>query len=150
MVYNILLAGDGSESSFRAAAFVARMMRLNPEVRVTVLSVFPAAEKHSGEAGEQDLEFSFIMHDKLKETVEKNIHDLAETYQDYFSEQGLEVSIEHRFGDPAERICRYAERRNFDLVAVGTRGLKGFEGLVLGSVAHKVVHLSKIPVLLVR
>lgn len=150
MAFNILLAGDGSKSSFRAADFVIKMMRMNPEVRVTVLSVFPAAERSGAKEESEALEFSFIMHDKLMETVEETIKNIEKKYREYFRGEGLEITFEHRFGDPAERICRYAERRNFDLVAVGTRGLKGFEGLVLGSVAHKVVHLSKIPVLLVR
>jgi len=150
MAFNILLAGDGSKSSFRAADFVIKLMRMNPEVRVTVLSVFPAAERTGPKEGGEDIEFSFIMHDKLTDTVEESIKDIEKKYKDYFGAEGLEITCEHRFGDPAERICRYAERRNFDLIAVGTRGLKGFEGLVLGSVAHKVSHLSRIPVLLVH
>ena len=37
-----------------------------------------------------------------------------------------------------------------DLVVVGTRGLSDFEGLLLGSVAHKVLVSAPCPVLTVR
>jgi nucleotide-binding universal stress UspA family protein len=36
------------------------------------------------------------------------------------------------------------------MIVMGTRGMGGVAGLVLGSVATKVVHLSKVPVMLVK
>ena len=33
---------------------------------------------------------------------------------------------------------------------MGTRGMGAIEGLALGSVAHKVVHLASVPVTLVK
>ncbi|MFZ5898343.1 MAG: universal stress protein [Bacillota bacterium] len=143
--YKILLAGDGSKPSFRAAETVREMMKWSPEVKVTVIMVFPAHEK-----ADDTEEFSFVMHEGLKEMVEANMEKVAESYRNFFAEEGFEITVEKRFGDPAERIVRYAEKRNFDLIAVGKRGHKGFENIVLGSVAHKVIHISKIPVLVVR
>jgi nucleotide-binding universal stress UspA family protein len=37
-----------------------------------------------------------------------------------------------------------------DLIIMGSRGLSDFEALLLGSVAHKVVHYAHCPVLIVR
>ena len=45
-------------------------------------------------------------------------------------------------GDPAERILACAERENADLIVLGSRGLSDLKGLLLGSVSHKVSHLS--------
>jgi nucleotide-binding universal stress UspA family protein len=53
-------------------------------------------------------------------------------------------------GDPAPMIVAEAERDNCDLIYMGTRGLGPVQGLFLGSVAIKVLHLSKVPVVLVR
>jgi nucleotide-binding universal stress UspA family protein len=33
---------------------------------------------------------------------------------------------------------------------MGSRGMSDWEGLLVGSVAHKVLHLSSVPVLIVR
>ena len=43
-----------------------------------------------------------------------------------------------------------AKEHGAGLVAVGTRGRSGATSLVLGSVAHQVIHESEVPVLVVR
>jgi nucleotide-binding universal stress UspA family protein len=53
-------------------------------------------------------------------------------------------------GDDAEEICRYAKDKGIDQIYMGTRGLGKVSGLVLGSVATKVVQLAPVPVLLVK
>lgn len=41
-------------------------------------------------------------------------------------------------GDPADAILDVAERTGADLIAMGSRGLSDLEGLLMGSVSHKV------------
>ncbi len=53
-------------------------------------------------------------------------------------------------GLPENEIIMEAERGGFDLIVIGSRGLGGIKELVLGSVSHKVVNDSKIPVLVVK
>ncbi|MDH3288177.1 MAG: universal stress protein [Betaproteobacteria bacterium] len=53
-------------------------------------------------------------------------------------------------GEEAEVICRYATDKGVDQIFMGTRGLGQVSTLVLGSVATKVIHLSPVPVLLVK
>lgn len=50
-------------------------------------------------------------------------------------------------GDPAEVLCRWSE--DAQLLVVGSRGLGGFSGLVLGSVSTKCAHHSRCPVVVV-
>jgi len=52
-----------------------------------------------------------------------------------------------RIGDPTEVILQVAADYDADLVVVGTRGRKGVERLLLGSVAKKLVDAGEIPVL---
>ena len=53
-------------------------------------------------------------------------------------------------GHVAEHILDYADRVDADLIAMGTRGLADFAGFLMGSVTHKVLHVSKKPVLIVK
>ena len=54
------------------------------------------------------------------------------------------------YGDPAKEIVRIAEEESVDLVVIATHGLTGWQHLVFGSVAEKVVRTAKCPVLTVR
>ena len=53
-------------------------------------------------------------------------------------------------GDPAEAIVREAKRGRYDLIVMGTHGRGALEGLLLGSVARKVIAQSAVPVTVVR
>lgn len=85
--------------------------------------------------------------------------------QNYHLEQGDEalkksraaldaakVAYKHHIsvGDPAEVIIRFAREKGCSQIFMGTHGMGSMSGMLLGSVATKVVHLSTIPVTLVR
>jgi len=53
-------------------------------------------------------------------------------------------------GNPAQVILEEAERRNCDLVVMGTHGHGGFTDAMIGSTARRVVRRCKKPVLVVR
>lgn len=53
-------------------------------------------------------------------------------------------------GDPAQRILQRAEAEGADLIVMGSRGFSDLKSLVVGSVSHKVSHLSPCPVMSVR
>lgn len=53
-------------------------------------------------------------------------------------------------GDPAGEIVRLAEEENVDLIVIATHGLTGWQHLIFGSVAEKVVRTAKCGVLTVR
>jgi nucleotide-binding universal stress UspA family protein len=53
-------------------------------------------------------------------------------------------------GDPARRILEYAEKENASVIVMGSRGLSDVEGLLLGSVSHKVSHLAQCTCITVR
>ncbi len=52
-------------------------------------------------------------------------------------------------GDPPERILEQAARLNAVGIVIGNRGLNTVESLLLVSVAHKVMHHARLPVLVV-
>ena len=50
---------------------------------------------------------------------------------------------------PAEALLQVAAERGARMIVVGTHGERPLTGAVLGSVPHKLLHLSKVPVLVV-
>ncbi|MGA2122611.1 MAG: universal stress protein [Methanoregula sp.] len=53
-------------------------------------------------------------------------------------------------GKPAAEIVRFAAENGIDLIVIGTQGKRGFERLLLGSVAEQVVRLAPCKVLVVK
>jgi nucleotide-binding universal stress UspA family protein len=54
-----------------------------------------------------------------------------------------------RRGPPADTICEVASD-GYEMVIVSTRGRTGFQHMLLGSVAERVVRFAPVPVLVVR
>jgi nucleotide-binding universal stress UspA family protein len=54
------------------------------------------------------------------------------------------------FGDPADAIISAARDRQADLIVVGSRGHGRLTGLLLGSVAQKVISLAHSAVAVIR
>jgi nucleotide-binding universal stress UspA family protein len=54
------------------------------------------------------------------------------------------------YGHAAKEIVSEAQDQGVSVIVMGTRGRGDLAGLVLGSTAHKVIHLADRPVLVVR
>jgi nucleotide-binding universal stress UspA family protein len=89
----------------------------------------------------------------------------AGTIREYHQDSGKEALIKPRqllaeaqlahrvhilIGAPASVIADFAQQEGSSLIIMGSRGMGSVLGMLLGSVAAKVVHLSPVPVLLVK
>jgi len=54
------------------------------------------------------------------------------------------------FGHAAREILADAKEHDADVIIMGSRGRSNFAGAILGSTAHKVIHLTDRPVLVIR
>jgi nucleotide-binding universal stress UspA family protein len=63
---------------------------------------------------------------------------------------GFKTSALLRVGSVAEVILGVAEELDVDAIAMSTHGRTGPARWLLGSIADRVVHNSKVPVLLIR
>jgi nucleotide-binding universal stress UspA family protein len=88
-----------------------------------------------------------------------------DTVNAYYREQGMAALTEARakldakgmaysyhisVGSPAEAIVQYAQEQAVDQIVMSAHGQDTFSDLLLGSVASKVAHLAKMPLLLVK
>ncbi|NCA69480.1 MAG: universal stress protein [Sphingobacteriia bacterium] len=53
-------------------------------------------------------------------------------------------------GLPSSRIIEVATQTQASMIVIGSRGLTGLKHLLIGSVAERVVHLARIPVMVVK
>jgi nucleotide-binding universal stress UspA family protein len=93
---------------------------------------------------------SVVGHDKIAQFHrEEGMAELKAAMQKL---DAARIEYHHHIGVGAEAevICQYAAEKGCDYIFMGTRGLGTVSNLVLGSVATKVIHLSPVPVLLVK
>jgi len=64
--------------------------------------------------------------------------------------KNVKVRTQVGHGSAAEEIVLIANNEGVDLIVISTHGSTGFERLVFGSVAEKVVRLAACPVLTIR
>jgi nucleotide-binding universal stress UspA family protein len=63
---------------------------------------------------------------------------------------GVSTEFTQLAGNPGRMICELASTWSADLILVGSRGLKGFKEMFLGSVSNYVTHHAPCSVLIVR
>ncbi len=63
---------------------------------------------------------------------------------------GLEVEAILKEGRPSATITEYAENDGVDLIVMGSRGIGGYTGWILGSTSRRVVDSCTKPVIIVK
>lgn len=63
---------------------------------------------------------------------------------------GAQPVFTRLIGDPFNEIIQYSKQHSVDMIIMGTHGYTGFDHILMGSVAEKVVRHSVIPVLTVK
>lgn len=74
---------------------------------------------------------------------------LDETRQSV-GQPGIDFKTSNQWGPPAKAIVKEAEKLGVDAIVMGSSGLSDLQGLVIGSVSHKVMHTAPCRVILVR
>ena len=76
--------------------------------------------------------------------------ELLEPYRRMLKAGNVEFEDRVLEGPPGNSICEVAEIEKCDMIVMGSRGHTDLKGLILGSVAHRVLHAAPCPVLVVR
>lgn len=83
-----------------------------------------------------------------------DLHEAAESALDTTLREAIpdtgEVEVERRVVEGRPGAVLVEESRGADLVVVGSRGLGGFAGLLLGSVSQQCAHHAACPVVIVH
>jgi nucleotide-binding universal stress UspA family protein len=136
----VVVGVDGSDGSVEALRFALEEARIRgAKLRAVNAWHIPPAVYGAGWApASVDLD----EYRKLAEAaLQKSLEDVGA------EASGVTVTPVLEEGQPADVLC--AEADNADLLVVGSRGLGGFRGLLLGSVSQQCAHHAPCPVVVV-
>lgn len=138
----VLVAVDGSRYTKRMLAYLAAHDDfLGDRHQYTVLTVVQTMPGRTT-----------VMLDKeiIKGYYEEEAERIFKPIRAFLTRQKIDASYVSRVGVAAELIARQSAAGNFDLVMMGSHGHGNLSGLVMGSVATKVLAHCKTALLLVR
>ena len=136
MYKKILIPVDGSEKAALAAKQAAELASiLGSEVTLFhVVPVLPVDRFRSIVIEESRIQGKELLEQSRKELDEFNIT----------------IDTDMVPGHPADAICLKARVDKYDLIIMGSRGLSGVKGYLMGSVSSAVTRYAPCPVLVVR
>ncbi|MCS6800968.1 MAG: universal stress protein [Chloroflexota bacterium] len=142
----IMLTLDGSELAERAIPHAVAMAK-QFGARLIVVRVVPPVV--------QPLDVDYGMstpygYEKLIEAEVEGANAYLADVVKAIEAEGLTVETVTPLGEPATAILDTAQERGAGLIVMATHGRGGFQRLVFGSVADRVLREAEVPVLLIR
>ena len=151
MYKRLLVAFDGSEQSYKAL-YHAISIAEKFGAELTLLTVVPRhitpviTDNAFGEIA--NVEHILDYHEKLKSK-----------YQCILTKAGSSVRLEHpdlnvstilREGRPSANIVDLAKKDGYDLIVMGSRGIGGIKGWIIGSTCNRVVDSCTKPIIIIK
>jgi len=137
-IKKILVPLDGSSNSFRGLDVAIHMAR---ESHATITGLYVAAITRP-RANDKITPLEKILLGHAQKIMKKSKLKAAQ--------KGILFFDRVSYGDDGKRIVEVAEKQNFDLIVIGSRGMGSAKEFFLGSTSNYVLHKSKKPVLIVK
>ncbi len=141
-MFRLLVPVDGSETSNRAVDHLLKKLGWYKEpIELHLLNVQHAL---SGDVA------AFVDYEQLKKYHQEEGLKALSSVRAKLDAAKVPYVFHIGVGDPAPVIVQYAQEKHCDQIFIGSRGLGSIAGMLLGSVTIKVIHLSEVPVLLMK
>lgn len=140
----ILVPVDGSPASLRALDLAIKMATQNAGTSLLLLNVQNIrAIELAGASEARDTDW-------LREAGSRASGKALKDATGKCEHAGVAFETLVRAGQIAEVIAQVAREEHIQHIVMGTRGLGGIQGLLLGSVATQVIHLAEVPITLIK
>jgi nucleotide-binding universal stress UspA family protein len=139
----ILVPVDGSEPSLRAVTLAIKLAKGARTSRILLVTVQTLAALDAGDLRILD---PSLAHEAARRSGEKALRRAVARVK----AAKLRFSTRVEFGPIAKTLARIARNEHVGHIVMGTRGLGGVRGLLLGSVATQLIHLATVPITLVK
>ncbi len=138
----ILVPVDGSANAERAVRHAIALAASCPSLTVLLLNVQPEID---------DIHVRrFIKPEEVEAMSESRGGDALRPARELLEAAGVSHASQVLIGPVAETIASFARQKGCDSIVMGTRGLGAVAGMLLGSVATKVIHFAEVPVTLIK
>jgi nucleotide-binding universal stress UspA family protein len=142
-MHKLLVPVDGSDNAMRALEYAIRLAK---ECGPTELAI---AYAHEPPIVYGELAI-YVPPGEAKELQRKHGEDILRPFIETAKRAGVTFSSQVLIGDIPQSIVSCAKTLGCDGIVMGTRGMGSILNLIAGSVATKVIHLTKLPVTLVK
>jgi nucleotide-binding universal stress UspA family protein len=139
---NVLVPVDGSRNSMRAIDYAVKQSGTTP-VNLHLLTVEPPLDDY-GMVG------AYLSRQQHTRAMKSRAAEILQRAAARARVPNVTCKVHIVIGDVPSSIVRTARRLHCDSITMGTRGMGSLRNLILGSVASKVLHLTRIPVTLVK
>jgi nucleotide-binding universal stress UspA family protein len=140
---NLLVPVDGSGAALRALEQAIALARMSPGCSVHVVHVH-----------EEPLIYGeiavYVPREKMEELQRAHSEDILAAAEAKLKHAGVSNTRRVLVGPVAPTIAEHAERIGCEVIVMGRHGRTTLGDVLVGSVAMKVLHASKLPVMLVR
>jgi len=137
-----LLPVDGSESADNAVRYLIRLVKALDAVEIHLLNVRDPVEVWEVRR--------FLTDEEIVQAQRAEGKAELLSARALLDAAGLPYSAEVRIGAIAQTIADYAAEQGCEAILMGSHGRGELANLLMGSVATKVIHLTRLPVTLVR
>ena len=151
--WKILVAFDGSEQSKHAIDYAADMAN-NSNGILIVLSVVPKItlpifpDEGFGSIQVSSAQDFGEYYEKIQAIYQKSQDEIMKDLKNNFPNLKIEAIL--REGRPSSTIVEEAEKNGVDLIVMGSRGLGGVSGWILGSTSRRVTESCTKPILIIK
>jgi nucleotide-binding universal stress UspA family protein len=142
-MHKLLVPVDGSENAMRALEYATRLAKEHGPMELVIVYAHEPPLIY-GEVA------MYLPEEKAKEMLREHSEDILRPAIEKAKAAGVTFTSQVLIGDIAKSIVSFAETSGCDGIVMGTRGMSAISNLVMGSVATKVIHLTKLPVTLVK
>src|SRR5512134_2510630 len=141
----LLVAVDGSGAAQRALEQAIALARISPDASIHLVHAHEEPDIY----GEIAVYVPRAKMEELQRTLSEAVLAAAEEAAG-LKDWGVRYTKEVLIGPIGQTIARHAGRLGCDAIVMGGHGKSTVGELFMGSVAMKVLHLTRLPVLLVR
>ncbi len=145
MFDSIVVGTDGSPTAGEAVRQAAELAR-GLGAKVYLVSAYEPVPygrlRDERQQVPEDLQWMINPREDVERTLEEGAASL--------SDDGVDVEVLAREGDPADAILDVAEEKKADLIVVGNKGMTGAKRFLLGSVPNKISHHAPCSVMIIR